>query len=414
MELGTGEYITKEAIAGSDIVLTIDSNLQKIAEEALKNNIEKIRNGGFSQIYDAKGGAVVVANVKTGEILALANNPDYSPGIMYKGLTNQIWQYYKENESLYNRAIQGSWAPGSTFKMVTALAALETGVVKKNETINDTGVYPYWTNPVCWYYTSYHRGHGRVDVIDAIQKSCNFYFYEVGRRMGIDNLARYARYFGLGEKTGIELPSETIGQLASRENSAAKNRTWYIGNILSAAIGQSDNDFSPLQMARYISILANGGNRIDLTIVKSIINSDGSEVSKSEIEEFVNNKLGITNNYNDDIHLNPNNLKTVLEGMRSVAMDPGGTASNIFKGFDIEVGGKTGSAETAGTDVTAWFVGFAPFDDPEIAVVAMVENGGHGNYTAEIVRDIIAEYFGMNSNTVEEEPQAMAYTQSWR
>lgn len=368
----------------------------------------------FHGRYDAKGGSVVVSNVKTGEILALANNPDYSPGIMYNGLTNDIWQSYKSNEALYNRAIQGSWAPGSTFKMVTAIAALETGVIKKNETINDTGIYPYWTNPVCWYYTSYHTGHGRVNVIDAIQKSCNFYFYEVGRRMGIDNLARYARYFGLGEKTGIELTSETAGQLASRENSSAKNRTWYIGNILSAAIGQSDNDFSPLQMARYISILANGGNRIDLTIVKSVINADGTEVSKSEIEEYVNNKLGINKTYNDDIQLNQGNLDTVLEGMRSVAMDPGGTASNIFKGFDIEVGGKTGSAETSGTDVTAWFVGFAPFNDPEIAVVAMVENGGHGNYTAEIVRDIIAEYFGMNSNTVEEEPKATAYTQSWR
>ena len=410
----TGEYIAEEAVAGSNIVLTIDSNLQAICEETLKNNIEKIRNGGFSQVYDAKGGSVVVTNVKTGEVLALANYPDYSPGIMYNGLTNEVWQYYRENQALYNKAISGSWAPGSTFKMVTAIAALETEVTSKTERINDTGVYPYWTNPVCWYWTEYHTGHGRLNLLEAIQKSCNYYFYEVGRRMGIDNLSKYARYFGLGEKTGIELPSETAGQVASRENSAAKGKEWYIGNILSAAIGQSDNDFSPLQMARYISILANGGNRIDLSIIKSIINSDGTEIPKSEIEEFVNKKLGI-NQSNPEIEgINPDNLNTVLEGMRSVAMDPGGTASNVFRDFEIEVGGKTGSAQTAGTDVTAWFVGFAPFDDPEIAVVAMVENGGHGNYTGEVVRDVISEYFGMNSISVEEEPNAIPYTQSLR
>ncbi len=410
----TGEYISKEAVAGSDVVLTIDSNLQAVAETALKNNIEKIRNGGFSQRYDAKGGSVVVTNVKTGEILALANYPDYSPAIMYNGLTTTQWNEYRENQALYNRAISGSWAPGSTFKMVTAIAALETGVVTRTERINDTGVYPLWNNPVCWYWTEYHRGHGPVNVSDAIKKSCNFYFYEVGRRMGIDNLAKYARYFGLGEKTGIELPSETSGELASRENSAAKGEQWQTGNILSAAIGQSDNDFSPLQMARYISILANGGNRIDLTIVKSILRADGTEVSKTEIEEFVDNKLGVTQTNAEDLQINQDNLKEVLEGMRSVAMEAGGTAYNIFKNFNIEVGGKTGSAETATSDVTAWFTGFAPFDDPEIAVVVMVENGGHGNYTAEVVRDIIAEYFGMNSNTVEEEASAIPYTEEIR
>lgn len=410
----TGEYISKEAVAGSDVVLTIDSNLQAVAETALKNNIEKIRNGGFSQRYDAKGGSVVVTNVKTGEILALANYPDYSPSIMYNGLTTTQWNEYRENQALYNRAISGSWAPGSTFKMVTAIAALETGVVTRTERINDTGVYPLWNNPVCWYWTEYHRGHGPVNVSDAIKKSCNFYFYEVGRRMGIDNLAKYARYFGLGEKTGIELPSETSGELASRENSDAKGERWQTGNILSAAIGQSDNDFSPLQMARYISILANGGNRIDLTIVKSILRADGTEVSKTEIEEFVDNKLGVTQTNAEDLQINPDNLKEVLEGMRSVAMEAGGTAYNIFRNFNIEVGGKTGSAETATSDVTAWFTGFAPFDDPEIAVVVMVENGGHGNYTAEVVRDIIAEYFGMNSNTVEEEASAIPYTEEIR
>lgn len=410
----TGEYISKEAIAGSDIILTIDSNLQAIAEEALKNNIEKIRNGGFSQRYDAKSGAVVVTNVKTGEVLAMANYPDYSPAIMYNGLTNEQWNIYKNEQALYNRAISGSWAPGSTFKMVTAIAALETEVVSRTERINDTGVYPMWTNPVCWYWTDYHRGHGYVNITDAIQKSCNYFFYEVGRRMGIDNLAKYARYFGLGEKTGIELPGETAGEVASRENAEAKGQTWYTGNILSAAIGQSENDFSPLQMARYISILANGGNRIDLSIVKSVRNSEGTELPRAEIEQFVNKKLGLNQGNVEDLQIKRENIDVVLEGMRSVAMERGGTAYSIFRDFNIEVGGKTGSAQTATTDVTAWFTGFAPFDDPEIAVVVMVENGGHGNFTAEVVRDIMAEYFGMNANTVEEEAPAISYTESIR
>ena len=407
----TGEYISKEAVEGASVVLTIDSNLQAVAEESLKNNIEKIRNGGFSQSYDAKGGSVVVTNVKTGEVLAMANYPDYSPGIMYKGLSNEQWEIYRNNQALYNRAISGSWAPGSTFKMVTAIAALETGVVSRTEKINDTGVYPMWTNPVCWYWTEYHRGHGYVNITEAIKKSCNYYFYEVGRRMGIDNLAKYAKYFGLGEKTGIELPSETAGEVASRENAEARGETWYTGNILSASIGQSENDFSPLQMARYISILVNGGNRIDLSVVKSIIKADGTEVSKSEIEEFVNNKLKLNQNNVEDLQIDRENINVVLEGMRSVAMETGGTAYSIFKNFNIEIGGKTGSAETATSDVTAWFTGFAPFDDPEIAVVVMVENGGHGNYTAEVARDIIAEYFGMNANTVEEEDEAISYTE---
>lgn len=178
--------------------------------------------------------------------------------------------------------------------------------------------------------------------------------------------------------------------------------------------GQSENDFSPLQMARYISILANGGNRIDLSIIKSVIKADGTEVPKAEIEEFVNKKLGITQSNNEIEGINQDNLNIVLEGMRSVAMDAGGTAYNVFRDFEIEVGGKTGSAETATTDVTAWFVGFAPFDDPEIAVVVMVENGGHGNYTGEVVRDIIAEYFGMNSIVVDEEPEAIPYVEMMR
>lgn len=412
----TGEYITKEAEAGCDVVLTIDANLQAVAEESLAYNIEKVRNGGFAETYEARGGSLAVVNVKTGEILALASYPDYEPELFYNGkLLQSKYDEYINQKALYNRAIQGSYAPGSIFKMVTSIAGLETGAITPTEKIKDTGVYnKYNESWKCWYYTEYHRGHGYVNVADAIQKSCNYFFYEVGDRMGIETLAKYARHFGLGEKTGVELPSETAGTLASIENSTAKNKRWNPGDTLNAAIGQGDNDFSPLQMARYLSILVNGGKKIDLTIIKSVLRADKTEVDKSEIEEFVNDKLGLTKTEDDEIQISKENIDVVLEGMRSVALERGGTAYAVFKDFNIEIGGKTGSAETATNDVNAWFAAFAPYNDPEIAVIVMIENGGHGSYSAQVVKDILAEYFGMNANGVTENMEAIPYTESLR
>lgn len=411
----TGEYTTKEAIAGCDVVLTIDANLQAVAEESLKYNIEKVRNGGFAETYDARGGALAVVNVKTGEILALANYPDYEPSLFYNGISSAKYKEYLEQRALFNRAISGAYAPGSIFKMVTAVAGLETGTITSSEKIRDTGVYnKYNQSWKCWYYTDYHRGHGYLNVKEAIQKSCNYFFYEVGDRMGIDVLSKYARHFGLGEKTGVELPSETSGTLASKENSESKNERWNPGDTLNASIGQGDNNFSPIQMARYLSILVNGGNKIDLTIIKSVLRADKTEVDKTEIEEFVNNKLGIEKEEDDGIEISKENIDVVLEGMKSVAEERGGTAYAVFKDFDIEIGGKTGSAETSTNDVNAWFAAFAPYEDPEIAVIVMIENGGHGSYSAQVVKDILAEYFGMNANGIEEDMTAIPYTESIR
>ena len=216
----TAEVVEKEAVAGSNVVLTIDSQLQKIAEEALKDNIEKIKNGGFGKSYDAKGGSCVVMNVKTGEVLAMASYPDYNPQSFADGISNEEWKSYNENKSypLLNKCIQSAYEPGSIFKMVTAIAGLESGNISLTEKINDTGVYKkYGAEWKCWYYTDYHRGHGYLNVIGAIEKSCNFFFYETADRMGIDTLDKYATYFGLGRKTGIELPSETAGTLASKD-----------------------------------------------------------------------------------------------------------------------------------------------------------------------------------------------------
>ena len=410
----TGETVTKAPEQGSTVVLTIDSKLQEVAETALKNNIEKIRNGGFSNRYDAKGGCVAVIDVHSGEILAMASNPDYDPNAWVGGISVAEYNQIKENNSLFNKAISGSYAPGSIFKMVTALAGLESGVISTTEKINDTGIYTRYRDyqPRCWYYNSYHRGHGYLDVSGAIEKSCNYFFYETGNRMGIETLDKYANYFGLGRKTGIELPSETSGTLASPEAAKKANETWSSGQTLQAAIGQSYNSFSPIQLVKYIGMVANGGNKIKPTLIKRILNADGTESSKTEINEYVKEKLGLDDDNTENLTFLGTNINAVLEGMRSVT-EEGGTASSVFKNFNIEVGGKTGSAE-AGSNVNAWFAGFAPFNDPEIAVVVMVENGGHGFYTAEVAREIIAEYFGMNinSNEIQESNQATGYVEA--
>ena len=414
----TAEYVSKEATAGSDVVLTIDANLQKVTEDALASNIQKIASGGFGKAYNAKAGACVVMNVNSGEVLAMASYPNYDPSDFVGGISTEAWNNYTNNAAkpLVDKAIQNSYSPGSTYKMVTAIAGLESGAINLNTKINDTGVYKkYGISMNCWYYTDYHRGHGYLNVSEAIEKSCNYFFYETGDRMGIDKLAEFARYFGLGTKTGIELQGETAGVLADRETKKQKHpddQNWNPGNTLNASIGQGDNEFSPLQMARYISMLANGGHKIDVSIVKTIRNSDGSEASREEINKFVNKKLGLEEDTQEEKQLNQNYLNAVLQGMKSVTSDTGGTAYVRFKDFNISVGGKTGSAEAPNNQVHAWFVGFAPFENPEIAIVVMVENGGHGNYTAEVVRDIMGEYFGMNTQDVEENMGAMIYTET--
>lgn len=179
----TSEYVSKEAIAGSDVILTIDANLQNVAEKALEKNIKDLAAGKFGKKKkDAKSGAVVVMNVKTGEVLALASYPDYEPGLFVKGISQKVYDSYQKGNNLYNRAVSGKYAPGSTFKMATALAGLETGEVTLTSKINDTGVYPRGGKPVCWIYNSYRRGHGYLNVSEAIKHSCNYFFYEIGYR----------------------------------------------------------------------------------------------------------------------------------------------------------------------------------------------------------------------------------------
>ena len=408
----TDEYVSKEAVSGSDVILTIDSKLQAVTEQALADNINKIANHGFSQENNpADAGAAVVLNVKTGEVIAMASYPDYDPSAFVNGIDTNTWNYYINGDTkpLENKAISAMYSPGSTYKMVTALAGLETGTITPKTKINDTGVFrKYNSSWKCWN----RYGHGYLNVSQAIEHSCNYFFYDLGDRLGIDNLAKYSYYLGLGHKTGIELKGEIDGVLASNEIAKQENRVWNPGETISAAIGQSYNTFTPLQMAKYVAMIANRGKNLDVTIVKSIINPDGSEVSRDEYESYVNEKLGLQQENVEEMNFKEENIEAILEGMRGVTSESGGTAYSTFRNFNIEVGGKTGSAQTGVQGKTnAWFVGFAPFDDPEIAIVVFVRNGGHGSYTAEVARDIIAQYFGMNTNQVTENTTAIPTVQ---
>lgn len=408
----TDEYVSKEAVSGSDVILTIDSKLQAVTEQALADNINKIANHGFSQENNpADAGAAVVLNVKTGEVIAMASYPDYDPSAFVNGIDTNTWNYYINGDTkpLENKVISAMYSPGSTYKMVTALAGLETGTITPKTKINDTGVFrKYNSSWKCWN----RHGHGYLNVSQAIEHSCNYFFYDLGDRLGIDNLAKYSYYLGLGHKTGIELKGEIDGVLASNEIAKQENRVWNPGETISAAIGQSYNTFTPLQMAKYVAMIANRGKNLDVTIVKSIINPDGSEVSRDEYESYVNEKLGLQQENVEEMSFKEENIEAILEGMRGVTSESGGTAYSTFRNFNIEVGGKTGSAQTGVQGKTnAWFVGFAPFDDPEIAIVVFVRNGGHGSYTAEVARDIIAQYFGMNTNQVTENTTAIPTVQ---
>ena len=406
----TGEYITEEAISGSNVMLTIDAKVQQVAEKALKENIEKINNGDYGEKREVYAGSVVVLNVKTGEVISMVSYPDFEPQLFVDGISTEKWNEYtvKGRSALINRTMQSAYAPGSIFKMVPAIAGLETGKITKDEQIECAGIYPGGYKPKCWYYTTYGRGHGYLTVSQAIQKSCNCYFYEVGTRIGIDNIEKYATYFGLGQKTNIELPGEISGTLAGKKLYEKLDEAWYYGNTLSAVIGQAENNFTPIQMARYIAMLTNGGKKLDLTIIKDIINNQGESIKTEEVKDYINKRLGIEKTSEENLKIQKENLKTVLEGMQSVT-EEGGTAYSVFKDFPIQVGGKTGSAEAGNDKTNAWFVGFAPYENPEIAVVVLVENGAHGYYSAEVTKEIMEAYFGLNEEIVEDKT-AKPYT----
>lgn len=410
----TDKEETVESEMGSSVILTIDLDLQTKAEEVLEKYIKKIQTGGFAEkCEDAKAGALVVLDVKTSEVLALASYPEYNPDEFTDGISASEYKKYFENKDMpmFNRAIQGTYSPGSTFKMVTTIAAIESGTIGIREQILTKGVYDKGHKPACWIWKGYRTNHGLVDAEKALKVSCNYYFYDVSYRMGIDTLSRYASLFGLGTRTGIELPGEVSGTLASREYIQKLNekdggkRQWMISDTLSAGIGQSYNSFTPIQMAYYIATLANGGIKNDLTILRDVVDSSGKDVSTNNVNAIVDKKIDKPDINLGNLGISKETINTIFEGMRSVTGETGGTAYSTFKSFPIEVAGKTGTATASSGSDHAWFVGFAPYHDPEIAVVCVIEHGGHGAYTAPAVKEVMEEYFGYDNKDIKEDMQ---------
>lgn len=375
-------YETLEpASSGNDIILTIDLNLQKCAEEALSEMINNLR---VTMAPDVSGGAVCVLNIHSGEVLAMASYPTYSLASFEEDYNAN----YKNNDKpFWNRAISGTYAPGSTYKILTSLAGLEENAVSVSEQIRDLGKYTFYDDyqPVCHVYPG---SHGYVNVTDAITYSCNYYFYETGRRLGIDKLEHYSKKFGLGLLSGIEIPGEAKGIVASKAEKKERGEIWYPGDTLQAAIGQSDHLFTPIQLSNYIATVVNGGTRYKTHLLYKIKDTKSGTIRETMpvIEEEVNIK--------------PENYKAIMAGMRSVAED--GTASDTFRDFDIAVGGKTGTAQAVGTN-NALFVAFAPYDDPEISISVVVEHGEHGNSIAPVAKEVFKEYFINSLSEVEDE-----------
>ena len=408
----TEEYISKEAISGNNVALTIDANLQKKVEDALEKNIKKIANGEIdNKKHNAKTGAAVVMNVKTGDVLAMASYPGYEPELFATGISQAKLKEYEKQSNTYNRAISSAYAPGSTFKMAVATAALETGTFTTKTLVTDNGPYSRGHHPVCWIYTDRHYGHGALNISDAIKHSCNIFFYEIGYRVGIDKIAEYAYKYGLGKKTGIELAGESAGIVASTKyKQDTYHEDWQLGETLSASIGQSYNSYTPIQMARYICMIANGGKAVDVSVIKAITDSDGNNIPKEEINKKVNEKLGISEEVCkvEDLKLKTETIEAIKKGMKGVTSESGGTAYYVFSDLDMVIAGKTGSAETEEKDkVNGWYTGFAPYNNPEIAVVVFIENAGAGGNVAPAAKEIMQEYFGMNSKKVNEDVTAI-------
>lgn len=388
-----------DPVPGDYVVLTIDADIQQVAEQSLEDNIERISSaGGIKEKdgADCDAGAAVVIDVKTGDVLASASYPTYDMSTF-----NEDYQSLLENTSkpLLNRAVSGLYSPGSTFKPLTAIAALQSGNVGLNELIEDLGIYKYYDDyqPVCWIWSSAHTTHGKQNVSQALENSCNYFFYEVGRRMGIDTLDEYAAKFGLGEITGIELEEETSGHMASPEYKKeiitnVTSQDWYGGDTLQAAIGQSYSLFTPVQLANYTATIANGGTRFKVNLIKSIRSSTDGSVVK-EFLPVIEDELDI----DDEI------LDAVKDGMKKVADE--GTAAELFVDYPVAIGGKTGTAQLGTGSNNAVFIAFAPFEDPEIAVAVVLEHGVSGTNAGYVAKDIFNKYFNISTDA-EATPQA--------
>ena len=390
----SSRYLT-EPKAGSNVEVSIDQHLQMVAETRLAAIIESLRSQPEgTDGYDVEGGSVVAIDVKTGQILACANYPTYDPAEYYEIYDDLLEADYSP---LTNRALQTIYPPGSAYKMVTSLAALENGIVDTETTIYDAGVYNKYEGLTlyCLAHTSYGASHGDIDVSDALMYSCNYFYYTVVENMDINDLDYVAKQLGLGEPTGVELP-ESIGYRANPETKkelyTGTDRVWVMGDQLPAAIGQSDNRFTPLQLAVYTAALANRGVRYKATFMSRVVSSDYQELL-AENKPTVLSKLEVKEE----------NIMEVFSGMFWVTYGRNGTAYNegAWHWMPVNVAGKTSTAQQYwGASDNGAFVCFAPLEDPQIAIAIYVEKAGHGSTLASIARSLLLEY--LNSGTVSE------------
>lgn len=409
---------TIEAKSGSNVTLTIDYRLQKVAEEALLDTITKLQNGNLvgKKFSDANAGAVVVLDVESGEVLASASYPTYDINSLIGGISVADWNNLQNNSlhPMLNRAVSGTYSPGSTYKMLVGMAGLMNGKITVDEKYYDPGVYPYGYHPKCWIYTDRRTTHGWINIEGAIKGSCNCYFYEVGRRIGIAEIVKYSKLFGLGEKTGIELSGEVSGTIAGADSNSEDGlkSPWYLGDTLAASIGQSGSSYTPVQLANYIATIANGGRLNKVSLIKSIENEvEGTSVSLDEVNNHASEYTGV--NFEErDLNINSEYIDAIKKGMLSVTSESGGTSYIVFKNSDIQVAGKTGTAQVPNGNNNGIFVGFAPYDNPKIAVVSVIEHGGEGTYTANVVKPIMEEYFNIDKEAKQnEKPQNVSNQQ---
>lgn len=368
-DTGETEIVTEsEPVAGNTVLLTIDIDLQKKAQKSLEKFMRTLAK---QKIY-ATSASIVCLKVNNGEILASANYPTYTM-TEYKEDYSSLAS--DKSQPLFNRAFQGTYPPGSTFKPMIASIGLTVGTINKDSDIYCKQAYDYYSDLTfkCLHY------HGTINVIDAISKSCNYFFFDVGRRTGITTMNEYSKLLGYGVKTGVELP-ESIGTLAGPAYAESINATWNPGDTLQAAIGQSSNIFTPLQMATGTATIANGGTRYRSHLLREVRSHDLTEVIVEPSAEVLANT-----------GLSEEAIETVKQGMKSAAFE--GTASGTFENYDLEVGGKTGTAEKPPQRDNALFISFAPYKNSEIAIAINVEQGRYGYLTASVVKDIYDQYY---------------------
>ncbi len=354
--------VTTEPIAGKTVMLTMDKSLQLAAQDALKTEVTKLRDLHGT----ATGAAIVGIDIKNGGVMLAATYPSYD--------INDYYNNYKVIEQtphnpLINRAFNGIYPLGSSIKPAVAIAALETNKITSDEYIRCTQRYTFYADyqPSCMHY------HGNIGLIEAISRSCNFYFFETGRRLGINALNKYLSDFGFGSKTGVEV-GDSEGILAGPD----EDGNWIGGDTLRVSIGQMDA-FTPIQLANYTATIANGGTRYKTTLIDKIVSYDQNTV------DYKNNGTEVVK-----IDISDHTLNTVKAGMLSVTVD--GTGSAAFKNYPIKVGGKTGTAQTTGADHSV-FIAFAPYENPEIAVSVIIEHGASSAATTAIVRSVFDAYF---------------------